>query len=150
MNDNLSLDRSPQLVSYFAEFLQEIGLVISSIRGYAFQLIDLTMPVPQANYVCSSMSSVIHNTHRTYQTLKKVESVLAGYCRAKPTQEASLNSTNTSRHHSHQEDPFFRPDRARSRVSRSPVGHPSINCPAIQDPLFLQLRRKGCSEGNNS
>ena len=72
MNDNLSLDRCPQLVSYFAEFLQEIGLVISSIRGYAFQLIDLTMPVPQANYVCSSMSSVIHNTHRTYQTLKKL------------------------------------------------------------------------------
>lgn len=63
-----------------------------------FQLIEVKIPSVKSELVVNSMSSIVVSTHRTYQDLRKIESIVSGYTRSRKNRlfEKSLNSTRES------------------------------------------------------
>ena len=80
------MNRTPtsrEILTYFSEFLNEIGFIMASIKKNMYALIDVPMLNPKINAVFDSMSSIAFSTHRTYADLKKIEAVLVGYLKSR-------------------------------------------------------------------
>jgi hypothetical protein len=93
------LEDQAEMIRYFSDFLTEINLIISNIKDYVYEIIDVNLNPSKAKTVFQSMSSIILATHRTYDDLKKVESILTGVVKSKrlSLREHSLSSKKRSK-----------------------------------------------------
>lgn len=79
-----SLKPDPQeMVRYFSDFLSEINLIISNIKEHAYEMVDVVIPTPSILTVYESMASIISSTHKTYDNLKRIESVMSGVTKSR-------------------------------------------------------------------
>jgi hypothetical protein len=72
-----------EMVRYFSDFLTEISLIIANIKCTVYEIIDVQLSTQRVRSVMHSMSSVILATHKTFDDLKKVESILSGVVKSK-------------------------------------------------------------------
>ena len=78
----MSLDPH-EMLRYFSDFLTEINLIISTIKKHTYEIIVVSIPSPTILKVYHSMASIISSTHKTYDDLKRIESVMTGVVKAR-------------------------------------------------------------------
>ena len=71
------------MIRYFSDFLTEANLIISGIKQSVYEIIDVHLNIQTGKSVQRSMSSIILATHKTFDDLKKIESVLTGVVKSK-------------------------------------------------------------------
>lgn len=88
-----------EMIRYFSDFLTEINLIIANIKDYVYEVIDVHLTPSKANTVFHTMSSIILATHKTFDDLKKIESILTGVIKSKRiiSQDYSVSSKKRSK-----------------------------------------------------
>jgi hypothetical protein len=71
------------MLRYFSDFLSEINLIITAIKQHTYEIIEVAIPAPTVLKVYHSMASIISSTHKTYDDLKRIESVMTGVVKAR-------------------------------------------------------------------
>lgn len=71
------------MIRYFSDFLTEINIIITGIKQSVYEIIDVHLSIQAGKNVQRSMSSIILATHKTFDDLKKIESVLTGVVKSK-------------------------------------------------------------------
>lgn len=85
------------MIRYFSDFLTEISLIIANIKDYVYEVIDVNLTPARGRSVSQSMSSIILATHKTFDDLKKIESILTGVVKSKRIISQEYSSTYKKR-----------------------------------------------------
>lgn len=72
-----------EMLRYFSDFLTEINLIISNIKQHTYEFVSVSIPNTTILKVYDSMASIIASTHKTYDDLKRIESVMNGIIKAR-------------------------------------------------------------------
>jgi hypothetical protein len=78
-----------ELVSYFASYLRDMSAVISQVKGLAYTLINIPQPAFKNSPIVNDISSVMSACKRTYDDIKRTESILRGHIKGKNSPSSS-------------------------------------------------------------
>ena len=90
----MSLQPDPQeMIRYFSDFLTEINLIIHNIKQYTYEMVGVCMPNTSLLTVYESIASIISNTHKTFDNLKRIESIMSGMVKSRNMQKIEVSPT---------------------------------------------------------
>lgn len=100
-----------EIVRYFSDFLSEINSIIQNIKKHTYELVDISVPNTSLLTVYESIASIISNTHKTFDNLKRIESIMSGVVKSKRMKivDPPITPLNTHRSKSLDNEFFFYP-----------------------------------------
>ena len=126
-----------EMVRYFSDFLIEINCIIDKIKMHTYEMVDVSLPTPTLLTVYQSMASIVAQTNKTYDNLKRIESVMSGLVKAKRIQSCPTTPAHKYRSKSVENNIFFYP---KHNTKRSP--HPNFtHLPEELDSITIKKSR---------
>jgi len=78
-----------ELVSYFASYLRDMNAIISQVKSLAYTLINVPQPNVKTQIITNDIASVMSACKRTFDDIKRTESILRGHVKGKETPASS-------------------------------------------------------------
>lgn len=98
MKHNLqTLDPESPVLHFFSSFLADLLIITSDLKSHAYQLIGLQTPPFKRNAVQNNIYSIMEACNRTYEDLRRTETLLRGHLRGKKESAAERDSIRESR-----------------------------------------------------
>jgi precorrin-6B methylase 1 len=81
-----------ELLNYFASYLRDIAATISQVKSLAYTLVNVPQPPLKNIQVAPDISSVMNACKRTFDDIKRVESIMRGHTRGKESESSQSAS----------------------------------------------------------
>lgn len=78
-----STQNTKDINTFLSSFFTDLGRTVSRIKDLVLTLINVNIPSLPDLEIGNDMLSIVSACHKTYNDLKKVESLLRGHVRAK-------------------------------------------------------------------
>lgn len=85
-----------ELANYFSSYLRDISTIVSQLKSYAYSIINVPQPSLKNMPITSDISSIMAACKRTYDDIKRVESILKGHAKGKGNESSASGSRVSS------------------------------------------------------
>lgn len=83
-----------EMLNYFSSYLQDMSGMISQVKAMVYSLINITHPAPRLTQVSPDIHSIMAACKRTYDDLKRTESILRGHTKGKGAAETAAGKAS--------------------------------------------------------